>query len=497
MRPIDSSNAPAALSRRRFLSSLGALVAGTSLLAACGPTTQPAAPTQPAAAPTKPATAPTQPAAATQPAAKPTTAPAAQPTTAPGQTTPGNLGNKQISIEWWRRNYTPGSQNAETITSDAAVQGFRERYPNVSFTIQGGPFGPETDQKFDIAILQQKAGPDVFHTTGGDVLKYGAAGQLSPPPLSDADKKDFNPSALQATTYKGTQVAYPLWIVPWYEYINLELFKEAGVEPPRDGSWTYAQFVEAAKKLTYKRPSGQQVYGFAQAVDEYAFLLIDGARPYSQDLTKWTFNTPQAVSGFEKWLALPQGKLVPPDHLTLKPADAEAHFANRNVAILQRPSAFINVLNGKPAEWQFGQNWTVANFPKGDADQTGWGGVGFIAVREQQDADKKAAAHLFAHYLTGPDIGPDLKKANIEYWLAPSARTSAAGAYAEYHPAKAAVAKMGSFTYVLPNVRTWSEIDQKVLRPATDAVLEGKTAPKAALDEVAPKAQALLDEANK
>ena len=283
------------------------------MLAACAPTTSPT-PTQPAAAP---------PTTAAKPAA-------AQPTTAaPAQATPGGLGNKQVSIEWWRRNYTPGSQNAETVTSDAAVKAFRERYPNVSISIQGGPFGPETDQKFDIAILQQKAGPDVFHTTGGDVLKYGAAGQLSPPPLSDADKQDFNPSAVKATTYKGTQVAYPLWIVPWYEYINLELFKEAGVEPPREGSWTYAEFMEAAKKLTYKRPNGQQVYGFAQATDEYAFLLIDGARPYSEDLTRWTFNTPQAESGFLKWVALPQGKLVPPDHLTLKPADAEAHFANR------------------------------------------------------------------------------------------------------------------------------------------------------------------------
>ena len=122
------------------------------------------------------------------------------PAAAPGQATPGGIGNKQISIEWWRRNYTPGSQNAETITSDAAVAAFRSRYANVSITIQGGPFGPETDQKFDIAILQQHAGPDVFHTTGGDVLKYAAAGQLAQPPFDDADRKDFNPSALQATT---------------------------------------------------------------------------------------------------------------------------------------------------------------------------------------------------------------------------------------------------------------------------------------------------------
>jgi multiple sugar transport system substrate-binding protein len=467
----DATPRSGALSRRRFLHSVGLLVAGTSLIAACGPTT-------------------------TAPAAQPTTAPPAA-AAAPAQATPGGLGNKPISIEWWRRNYTPGSQNAETVTSDAAVKGFRDRYPNVSITIQGGPFGPETDQKFDIAILQQHAGPDVFHTTGGDVLKYAAAGQLSQPPFTDDDRKDFNSSALQATTFKNSVVAYPLWIVPWYEYINLDLFKEAGVTPPQNGAWTYQEFFDAAKKLTFKSSSGQQVYGFAQGNDEYAFLLIDGARPFSQDLAKWTFNTPQAQSGFTKWQALPQAKVVPPDYLTLKPNDAEAHFVSKDVAILQRPSAFINVLNATPDQWQFGKNWDIANFPKGDAEQTGWGGLGFIAVREQQDADKKAAAHLFARYLTGADIGPDLQKASVEYWLAPAARTSAAGAYAAYHPAKARVATMGSFTYVLPNVRTWSEIDQKLLRPAADAVLESKKDPKAALDELAPQAQSLLDEANK
>jgi multiple sugar transport system substrate-binding protein len=482
-------------SRRQLLRGLGLAVAGMSLAAACGPTSSssssaPAA--QPTTPPAAPASKPTSAPAA--PAGQPTSAPAAQ---APAQATPGGISNKPVSIEWWRRNYTPGSQNAETVTSDAAVKAFTQRYPNITITIQGGPFGPETDQKFDIAILQQHAGPDVFHTTGGDVLKYAAAGQLSPPPFTDADRKDFNASALNATTYKGTVVAYPLWIVPWYEYINLDYFKEAGVEPPANGSWTYDQFVEAAKKLTFKSSSGQQVYGFAQANDEYAFLLIDGARPFSQDLSKWTWNTPQTESGFLKWQALPQGKLMPPDYLTLKPNDAESHFVSKDVAILQRPSAFINVLNSQPDQWQFGKNWDIANFPKGDSDQTGWGGLGFIAVREQQDADKKAVAHAFASYLTGPDIGPDLSKMNVEYWLAPAARTSAEGAYAAYHPAKARVAGMGAFTYVLPNVRTWSEIDQKLMRPNADAVLEGKKTPKDALDEIAPQAQALVDEANK
>lgn len=412
-------------------------------------------------------------------------------------TTASGAAAKPVSIEWWRRNYTPGSQSAETVTSDAAVKAFRERNPHISISIQGGPFGPETDQKFDLAILQQKAGPDVFHTTGGDVLKYAAAGQLSEPPLTDAERRDFNPSALQATTYKAKVVAYPLWIVPWFEYINLDLFKERGVTPPKDGNWTYEEFFDAAKKLTFKRADGKQIYGFAHANDEFAFMLIDGGRPYDKDVKRWTFNDAASVSGLDKWVALAKEKLMPPDFLTLNPNDAQARFLSGDVAILQRPSAMINVLNADK-KFEYGKSWEIANFPKGRGDQTAWGGVGFIAVREQQDADKKAAAHLFAKYLTGPDIGPDLKKPTpvVEYWLAPAARTSAAPIYGEYHPAKAKVAKMASFTYVLPNVRTFSEIDQKHLRPARDAALEGKKTPKQALDEVASAAQRLLDEAN-
>src|SRR5213593_4286102 len=449
------------ISRRRFLQSLAAV----GVAVACGPAGTPGP----------------SPAGASPAGASPTSAAA-----------------KPVSIEWWRRNYTPGSQNAETVTSDAAVKGFRERNPNITISIQGGPFGPETDQKFDIAILQQKAGPDVFHTTGGDVLKYAAASQLSEPPLTDAERRDFNPSALQATTYKGKVVAYPLWIVPWFEYINLDLFKEAGVTPPRDGSWTYDEFFAAAKKLTFKRADGKQIYGFAHANDEFAFMLIDGGRPYDSAIKTWTFNSADAVSGLEKWVALAQQKVMPPDFLTLNPNDSQARFIAGEVAILQRPSAMINVLNAD-AKWKFGTNWDIANFPKAKGDQTAWGGVGFIAVREQQDADKKAAAHAFAKYLTGPDIGPDLRKQTppVECGLAPAGRKSAAGIYGDYHPAKAKVATMGAFTYVLPNVATWSEIDQKYLRPARDAALEGKKTPKQALDEVAPQAQKLLDEANK
>src|SRR5437660_254646 len=112
----DTPTSLGATSRRRFLRSLGLLVAGTSLIAACGPSTTTTPAAQPTSAPATSAPAAAQPTAASsaaQPtaagaAAKPTSAPAA----APAQATPGGIGTQPISIEWWRRNYTPGSQNA-------------------------------------------------------------------------------------------------------------------------------------------------------------------------------------------------------------------------------------------------------------------------------------------------------------------------------------------------------------------------------------------------
>src|SRR3989442_5437572 len=158
---------------------------------------------------------------------------------------------------------------------------------------------------------------------------------------------------------------------------------------------------------------------------------------------------------------------MPPVCLTLSPNDSQARFLSGDIAILQRPSAMINVLNADK-NWEFGKNWDIANFPKAKGDQTAWGGVGFIAVRDQQDADKKAAAHQFAKYLTGPDIGPDLKKPTppVEYWLAPAGRTSPPPIYGEAHPAKAKVAKSGAAPYVLPNVSTLSGLAHTYMSPA-------------------------------
>ena len=49
-------------------------------------------------------------------------------------------------------------------------------------------------------------------------------------------------------------------------FANKDIFKERGVEPAYDGEAVDVdQFVEAAKKLTYKKDDGTQVYGFGSS----------------------------------------------------------------------------------------------------------------------------------------------------------------------------------------------------------------------------------------
>src|SRR3989442_15187496 len=117
--------------------------------------------------------------------------PTATASPSPSASASGSPAPKAVSIEWWRRNYAQGTQSAETITSDAAVKAYKDRASNVTIAIQGGPFGAETDQKFDNPVLPDHNRPHGFPPTGGGGLKYAAAGRHSQPPATDRERPHF------------------------------------------------------------------------------------------------------------------------------------------------------------------------------------------------------------------------------------------------------------------------------------------------------------------
>jgi len=108
--------------------------------------------------------------------------------------------------------------------------------------------------------------PDVFYVGSERVAALVEAGQLSPVDAAEP-LADFYPAVLDAFRYDGTQTGRgQLWGIPKDFttigfYLNLDLWRRAGLERP-DNNWTWQEFVASARKIAQlESDDGQPVFG--------------------------------------------------------------------------------------------------------------------------------------------------------------------------------------------------------------------------------------------
>ena len=122
--------------------------------------------------------------------------------------------------------------------------------------------------------------------------------------LTADDKGDIYPSLLDSVRMKGKAYRGRSGCRPSAcTSISTSSRRRASIR--RRADWTYDQFVDIAKKLTFHRANGDKVYGYTGGIDPglvntWPFILDDGALPLSADNTKYTFNTPEGISGLQK-----------------------------------------------------------------------------------------------------------------------------------------------------------------------------------------------------
>jgi multiple sugar transport system substrate-binding protein len=455
---------------KRIFTFLSLLIIASQLLVACAPAAAPAA--QPAAA---------QPAAPA--AAKPTEAP--QAAAAPA---------KDITLTFYQRGYVEGGTDATSVTTAKAIDLFQNNNPGVKVNIVGIPWTAEGDTKLE-AALAAKSGINVFRVTSPNLPRYAKQGVLSDiePYLTEEDKKDFYPSGFQVATVDGRIWAWPLWVTAISIFANTDIFKERGVDlPTLDKPWTWDQFVDAAKKLTYKKADGTPVYGFTSsskwgAVEYYPLMYIDGGRILSPDGKQFVQNQPEGVSALQKIadLALVH-KVTPPDFGTVDQAGVRAQFKDRkSVAMLMSTPGFVPDLEKEKFPL------AVIPPPTGKLGKLVTNGAfGLYAVTKVDDPATQKAAHELAKYLTGSQVAKD-----IPGWqLAPGLRQSNTG-YAT-NPAREVIAKLvGSGVYEAP-VATSAELGTQY-GAALQSIILGKKTAQAAMDDIAPAYQKELDALNK
>lgn len=418
-------------------------------------------------------------------------APAPTPTPVPPTAVPTP---KQITITFYQRGYTAGGTDATSVTTDKAIELYQKANPNVKINLVGIPWTTEGDTKLE-AALAAKTDINLFRVTSVNLPRYAKQGILSEitPFLTDDDKKDFYPSGFQVATVDGKVWAWPLWVTAIANFANTDIFKERGVDlPTMDKPWTWDQFVDACKKLTFKRADGTQVYGFQAssawgAVEYYPLMYIDGGRTLSEDGKKFVQNQPNGVSALQKIadLALVH-KCTPPDFGTVDQVGARAQFKDRKtVAILMSTPGFIPDLETN--------KFPLAVIPP-PTGATGKlvtnGAFGLYTVVKVDDQDKLKAAHDFAKYLTGSQVAKD-----IPGWQqAPGLRRSNTG-YATTDN-RAVVAKLVEFGVYEAPVATSAELGNNY-GAELQAIILGKKTPQQAMDEIAPAYQKELDALNK
>ncbi len=169
---------------------------------------------------------------------------------------------------------------------------------------------------------------DVFNIDYNWVPEFGRAGDLVPldDKLTAEDKADFFPLALKVASWNGKLYGIPQTVHPhllWYRkdlYSNPEIQRSFREQTGHELSVpkTMDEWLEQAKFLNGKTFGDKKIYAWAaQAAKGYgnvhtwlSFLYTYGGKPFNNEYTKPTLNTPEGLAATRQWAEMM--KYMPP-----------------------------------------------------------------------------------------------------------------------------------------------------------------------------------------
>lgn len=238
------------------------------------------------------------------------------------------------------------------------------------------------------------------------------------------DKIDkYKPNVISAVKYDNAIWGFPYMMENYCLFLNLDLFNERGVKPPKDGNWTYEEFIKSVKELTYDRNGDGKadIFGFNSYIkpnsyNTWGILLSDGGEIIDYRTGKYNFFDKKAVSGLKKLVDLKLVHMVTPEKFgTNSSMEAWRSFAvDKKVAVYPGKASLINtlkVLNSRGKGFNFG----VANYPIGEVGIPISSGntVTAYGIFRQEDEKKLEMCVKFLEYLTNDESQKGLYKQGV------------------------------------------------------------------------------------
>ena len=213
----------------------------------------------------------------------------------------------------------------------------REMYANVFKKYMEYAPGVEVEQMYVPSDYSTKvqtlaaAGslPDLFWVGEAGVRQYAEAGYLANqneileqyPQLTE----DIIDGVLDFGNIDGNQYAFPKDWTSYVMYLNLDLFKEAGVTPPTN-DWTVEEYKELAAQLTTLSADGSRTDVYGTAINNYRADWINWMGNYGAEWFKdgkSNLSSPEALQGLRVMSDLVQAGSAPSHGSVSAPGDSE------------------------------------------------------------------------------------------------------------------------------------------------------------------------------
>ncbi|MFZ5966422.1 MAG: ABC transporter substrate-binding protein [Bacillota bacterium] len=314
------------------------------------------------------------------------------------------------------------------------------------------------------------------------------------PYLTGDEMNDYKVQALSAVRFDGKLWGFPWMMTTTTMLLNVDIFREKGVPIPKDGNWTYQEFVDTLTKLTYDRDGDgkNDVFGFNSYIDlnnynTWGIILSDGAEIFD-DQSNYSFYGDKAQNGLKKLVDLKQVYGVTPNNFG-KNSEKEAwdsFVKDRRVAVYPTGTWAINVLEDLRRQGQ-GFEYAVVNFPIGDSGIpiSVANNVSAYGIFKQEDPKKLEMCVKFLKYVTEDQYQAELYKLGVF-----PAKKTVENIY-KNNRMMARIEETMPYAKGLPRHPHWMTIDGILQSQIRQAVLGSKTVEEA-LNEARQKVESYL-----
>jgi multiple sugar transport system substrate-binding protein len=331
---------------------------------------------------------------------------------------------------------------------------------------------------------------------GGVTLSQVEQGILTPLDkyVTKEELDAYFPAAKDAYSHNGKLYGLPTSMTVHSLLLNLDLFKQAKVEPPKDGKWTWDEFQTKLKALSTKL-GDKQVYGFSTYIQKgyfefWPFLLMDGGQLLKDG--KFNMDSPEIVGALKKMQDLKLvDKVTSPEYGIANTGDvwkAFAHPDKRYVAVEPWATWAIASLQGKTPYHM--DNFMIAEYPTGKSGKpVTISGVGGLVVFKQKDAAKEAMVAKLGKFLSNDEVQVDFVK---NYATMPATKSAAAqNPFGDNAVMKFANQMLDQAVTLPTQVNGWNKVEPLV-QAQLQLVIAGEKSPQAAMQAVKQDADPLL-----